>query len=282
VAIVGLGQIGTELAAGLVAGGHVVDEIHRDQLGRLATLSCAAVVLAVPEDVLGEVTTALPPALRDRVVLVQNELVAPTWRALDLLTPTVAVVWFEKKGAAPARPILPTPVAGPHAELIVGALARRSIPAHVIEAGAPLVRALVAKNLYIVASNLAGIGASRNGPIDDDGSVAGLAWPSAVVTMGELLDGHRAFARALATEVFAIELARLDVAEGDAIEFDAAWSVFESATKADPDHKCMGRSAPARLARASSRARELGVDAPIIAALRRETRSSSGPAASGR
>jgi hypothetical protein len=264
VAVVGLGQIGSELASGLRAAGAEVVDVHRDELDRLGGIEADAVVLAVPEDALVDVAGRLPPRLRDRAVLVQNELVAASWRDAGLVSPTVAVVWFERKGGKAPRPILTTPVAGPHAALIVDALARRSIPAEAIDAGAPLARALAAKNLYIVTSNLAGLAASRSGRVH---AASDVVWPTAAATMGDLLGAHLAFARALAAEVFAIELARVDAADREALGFDEAWTIVERATKADPEHGCAGRSAPARLARAQVRAVALGVDAPIIGAL---------------
>lgn len=266
VAIVGLGQIGSELAAGFRECGITVEEIHRDQLDRLGDLdACRCVVLAVPEDVLAEVAARLPEGLRDRAVLVQNELVPATWRDAGIVAPTVAVVWFERKGGTPPRPILTTPVAGPHARLVVDALARRSIPADVIEVGAPLARALVAKNLYILVSNLAGLGAARRGVVTAD-----VAWPDGVVTMGELFGSHLAFARALAREIFTVEHARLERGDRALVAFDDAWATVAAATDADPDHRCLGRSAPSRLARVAARARALDVAFPILSALMSE------------
>lgn len=276
VAVVGMGQIGSELAAGLRAASSHVEEVHRGELGRLAGLSsCRAAILAVPEDALAEVVSALPLELRERVVLVQNELSPSTWRGLGLARPTVAVVWFEKKGGRAPKPLLPTPVAGPCADLVVDAIARRGLPALRIAEGRELIQALVAKNLYIVVANLAGLAASRIGELG--GARGGVAWPNGLSTMGELLGAHRAFARALGEEVFAIEQARLDAPERDAVDFEAAWSVVEAATAADPDHACMGRSAPARLVRAAARARDRGVHVPIVDALGFTQRDVGGP-----
>lgn len=264
VVVVGLGQMGSELVEGLRDAGRDVVVVHRDELGSLASHDgAAAVVLAVPEDVLGEVAALVPAALRGRVVLLQNELVPASWRSLGLESPTVAVVWFERKGGRPPRPILPTLVGGPSARVILDALAQRGIPAREIDEAVELVPALVAKNLYIVTSNLAGLGAMRRGPVPG----SDVAWPDGAVTMGDLLGLHPDFARALAREVFAIEEARLDGTEREGVDFDSAWAVVLSAVAADPEHACMGRSAPARLARAAKRARERRVEAPIVSAL---------------
>ncbi len=243
VAIVGMGQLGRLFGAGLLAVGRTVVPVRRGEpLLALEALAPELVLVTVAEDDLYPVLSALPAALRDRVGLVENELLPPDWRAHGIEGPTVAVVWCEKKAGRPLAIVRETELAGPHAELLRDGLAQVDVPARVI-APADLESALVVKNLYILVSNLAGL--------------------SGVASVGALLGPERPLARALAAEILAVEAARL----GHPLEADALVPRMEAAFAADPTHGCRGRSSAARLARTLARARALGVPTPRLDAL---------------
>lgn len=263
IVVVGVGQIGAVLVDGLQRLGRDVVPVRRGEAGRLDGIEDAEVVMVcVAEDDLDTAVASVPPRLRPRIGLVQNELVPATWRAIGLEAPTVAVVWFEKKAGRDAIALLPTPVAGPAARTVVDALRAVDLPAEPIEAGAPLTRALVAKNLYILVGNLAGMAAGRAGV-----APGGVPWPSGVTTMGMLLADHRGFVRALGAEILAVDRARMGAADAALVDEHDAWSTVEAAVAADPAHGCRGRSAPARLARTLARARAAQLPTPILDAL---------------
>lgn len=262
-AVIGVGQLGALLAGGLRSVGRDVVEIRRGEAAALDRLESAEVVLVtVGEDDLPAAVASVPERLRPRIGLVQNELLPPTWRGLGLAAPTVAVVWFEKKAGRPAIPLLPTLVAGPAARLVVDAITACGLPASAIDPGDDLTRALVAKDLYILVTNLAGLGADRQGA-----APGGTPWPAGVSTVGALWSEHERFTRALGAEILAIEAARLGPAGAAAMAAEHAWSTFRAAVAADPGHGCRGRSAPARLARAVERARRHALETPILEAL---------------
>lgn len=261
--VVGLGQLGELLTAGLRDRGREVIEVRRGDAAVLEGLDAAELVLVcVAEDDLAAAVAAVPPRLRSRVGLVQNELVPATWRELGVAAPTVAVVWFEKKAGRDAIPLLSTPVAGPSARLVCEAITAQGLPATTIDPGDDLTRALVAKNLYILVANLGGLAGDRTGA-----APGGASWPTGVTTMGELWGKHERFARALGGEILAIDAARMGAGDAAAIAGDVAWSTFRAAVAADPAHGCRGRTAPARLARTLARARRHEVEAPILEAL---------------
>lgn len=243
IGIVGMGQLGGIFGQGLLRLGHPVLPVLRgDPIDALAAHDPELVLVAVSEKDLDAVLASLPSALRDRVALLQNELLPPDWRAHEIERPTVAVVWFEKKRGRAAHVVRTTRVAGPHAALLASALESVDLPARAIPS-ADLTFELVRKNLYIVGSNLAGLVV--------DG------------TTGDLCEQHRALTTSILDDVLAIEAARLDVELPRESLIECA---FLDLAK-DPAHASMGRSAPDRLARALARADRAGLAIPAIRAI---------------
>lgn len=238
VTIIGVGEVGGVFARGFLRKGHPVYPVTRAM--DLTQLpgdwpSSAAVVVAVGEKDLATTLTGLPAEWRDRAVLVQNELLPKDWQAQGLDNPTVISVWFEKKQPNDYKVIIPSPVYGPCAALVADALATLNIPTKLCADADELLAELILKNLYILTTNVCGL------------KVGG--------TVGELWAGHQDFARAVANEVLDIQF-RLAAREFPREPLIAA---MQQAFDGDPQHKCMGRSAPARLERALAQAAELGV-----------------------
>jgi hypothetical protein len=177
--------------------------------------------------------------------LIQNELLPRDWAEHGIERPTVASVWFEKKPGKPVKVIIPTPVAGPNAELVVDALAAIDIAASAIS-DAGLIDALVAKNLYILTANIAGL---RTGG-----------------TVSELWSEHRKLAEPVAAEVLDIQ----EYLVGAPIDGESAVAGMVAAIEADPDHGATGRSAPSRLERARRHAAAAGINTPTLDAVARE------------
>lgn len=242
VVTVGLGQMGGTFAHGLLRAGRTVIPVTRamtmDEVAAEVP-EPELVLVAVAEDALDRVLAGVPAAWRDRLALLQNELLPADWEKHGLADPTVAIVWFEKKKTTPIHVILPTRVAGPHARLLVDALSALEIAAEVIAPDA-LVFELVRKNLYILTSNIAGL------------EVGG--------TTGELWKEHRALATDVANEVLALQAWRA----GRTLDSKALLDALAEALEADPQHKCTGRSAPARLERALAQAAQAGLTLPTL------------------
>ncbi len=256
--VVGLGQIGSAFAHALLRAGHALVPVNRgDDVSRVAAEvpAPAHVVVALGEAGLEAWLSACPAAWRASLVLVQNELLPPDWHRHGLEDPTVASVWFEKKANKKTTVLLPTPVAGPGAESLAAALDGVGYDAEAIPRAA-LTAALVTKNLYILTSNVAGLDAGGG-------------------TVGELWDTRRDATLAVARDVLALQRARLaggpgtGAADAEALDEAARFAALERAFAADPAHGAMGRSAPARLARARAQAELLGVAVPMLAAIAR-------------
>ena len=227
VVLIGLGEMGGVFAHALLRSDHPVFPVTRaTPLSEAADAwpDPLAVLVAVGEKDLGAVLESMPKAWSDRLILLQNELLPRDFQHLK--APTVISVWFEKKPGQAPKVIIPSPAFGPHASLLDEALGSIGIPVRNLSSGQELEFELVVKNLYILTSNIAGL------------RVGG--------TVGYLWREHESFARAVAADVIAVQEAMTETQ----FDHEALTQAMLTAFDGDPEHKCMGRSAPARLTRA--------------------------------
>jgi hypothetical protein len=127
---------------------------------------------------------------------------------------------------------------------LISSLGKIDIPVHALESAAELQTELVIKNVYIVTTNCAGL-------------VTG-------GTVSELWTQHRDFAENIAREVIQIQESLV----GEKLPADKLIKGMLEAFDGDPDHGCMGRSAPARLARALQQADASGLEVPELRKIR--------------
>lgn len=241
VVVIGMGEMGGLFAHGLLRIGHPIYPVLRG-----TELDDALAVCPVPETVLvaageGEVhplLDRLPLPWRDRICLLQNELLPQDWAGYT--DPTVISVWFEKKPGRGHKVIIPSPIHGPHAPLLAAALSTLGIPTKTLDNAEQLLFELVVKNLFILTSNIAGL---RTGG-----------------TVGELWANHQPFARRVADEIISLQ----EGLTGTRFDAEALIHAMQVAFAGDPDHQCRGRSAPARLTRAIAHADRLGLAVPAL------------------
>ena len=241
VILIGIGEMGSVFARGLLRSGHPVYPVTRnDNLTEAAKQlpSPELVVVAVAENDLHAVLETMPPAWQQRLCLLQNELLPADWQQYGFTRPTVISVWFEKKKGQDVKVLIPSPVLGPAAELLETSLGKLDIPVRILADDSELLFELVLKNVYIVITNCAGL-------------VTG-------GTVSELWANHRELAEAVAREVIQIQAALT----GQDFQAEALIAGMLEAFKGDPDHRCTGRSAPARLARALQQADAAGLAIP--------------------
>ena len=242
--IVGIGQLGGVFAKGLLRMGETVVPVVRGQsLTEVAERHATprAVLVAVGEGDLGDVLSEFPPSWRGDVALLQNELLPSDWESKGIETATMAIVWFEKKAARVIREIRPTVVGGAHAEHFAQALGELGLSTQVVTTDAELRHEMVVKNLYILVSNICGLRV---------GGTVGILWSE-----------HRDLAERVAHEVLSVQAARLS---GAAINSERAIAEMGEAFLADPEHGCMGRSAPSRLNRLLAQGAESGLELPLV------------------
>jgi hypothetical protein len=195
-----------------------------------------AVVVAVGEKDIQVVLKTIPQQWQDRLVLVQNELLPRDWAPHNIGNPTVISVWFEKKPGQDAKVIIPSPVFGPLSDFIQAALGSINISCKVLASPEALLFELVLKNVYILTVNIAGL------------KVGG--------TVGELWAKHQTLAREVVDNVIDIQFHLI----GKNLDRQQLIDGMVKAFNGDLAHKCMGRSAPARLARAIAQADQLGLE----------------------
>ncbi len=241
VIVIGIGEMGSVFARGFLRLGYPVYPVTRDTDLGVCAASCPApelVLVAVAEADLQLVLDQIPVAWEDRLCLLQNELLPRDWAAFD--NPTVISVWFEKKRGMDSKPIIPSPVYGPHAALVAEALGALDIPARVLDDPEEMLVELVIKNLYILTSNLCGL--------EVGGSV------------GDLWTEHQELASRVAGELIDLQ----EALTGRQFERESLLEGMLAAFEGDPEHQCLGRSASARLARALEQAAAQDLDLPTL------------------
>lgn len=238
IVMIGAGEMGGVFARGILKTGHPIYPVTRDMDMAQAAKDLPepeAVLVTVAEKDIDDVLGRIPECWRDRLILLQNELLPRDWQKHEIRNVTVISVWFEKKPGQDYKVLISSPVYGPHADLVNAALGKLDIPCHVLDSCDALGFELVLKNVYIVTTNVAGLEAGG--------------------TVSELWRDHEKLARAVAENVMDIQ----DWLMNKKMDREALIEGMLKAFDGDPEHKCMGRSAPARLARAIESADEAGL-----------------------
>ena len=243
VVVIGIGEIGSVFARGFMRLGYPVVPVTRDMdMGLVAAdvNDPEMVIVAVAEKDLHATLAALPDVWSDKLVLLQNELLPRDWQQHGVQKPTVISVWFEKKKGMDSKVVIASPAYGESAELLQQALATLDIPVEIVESEEALLFELVLKNLYILTTNIAGL---------ETGG-----------TVSELWANHNDLACGVAGDVLDIQ----EFLSGEELNRTALIEGMLKAFDGDPQHGCMGRSAPARLERALLIADEAGLEVPTL------------------
>jgi len=242
VVVVGLGEMGSVFARGFLRTGYTVHPVIRGvEMQSVADdlPQPELVLIAVGEANLQESLKKVPQVWKDRLVLLQNELLPRDWQQYHL-EPTVISVWFEKKKGQDSKVIIPSPVYGKHAQQVAEALASIDIPATVLADEAALLHELVLKNVYILTSNIAGLEVGGN--------------------VGQLWGEHKIVAESVVTDVIRLQ----EALTGKTLDHQALIDSMVSAFNGDREHMCMGRSALVRLQRALMLAQQNNLTLPML------------------
>lgn len=240
IVVIGLGEIGSIFARGLLRLGHPIHPVTRKmQLDSVVKESPDPlfVIVAVAENDLHPVLEKIPQQWQDRIVLLQNELLPRDWQKYSwakATPPTVISVWLEKKKGQDSKVLIPSPVYGAHSQVIHDALASIDIPVEVLQNDEQLILELVIKNVFILTTNIAGL-------ILEAGATVDTLWQQ-----------HQDLAKAVAEDVIDLQ----EYLTGKTFDRGILIDGMVKAFNGDLEHKCMGRSAPDRLKRALTLAEE--------------------------
>jgi len=243
IVIIGIGELAGVFARGFLRCGHPVYPVTRgmsliEESQKIP--SPELVLVTVQENELSSLLEQLPKVWRDKVALVQNELLPRDWLEHKIENPTVTVVWFEKKKEMEAANILQSPSFGPHAEIISNALQAVDIPAPILKNEQDLLYELVRKTVYILTVNIAGL--MNN------------------CTVGDLWNQHQALAREIAEEAILIQESLI----GKQLPYEKLIKGMVEGIKDCPHRYCLGRSALSRLKRALSYAEDANLNTPKL------------------
>ncbi len=246
--VIGIGEMASVFTRALLRFGHPVYPVNRktDMQALAENIPEPSLVLVgVGENALQSVLSEIPAAWLSRLALLQNELLPRDWKNLNLpQPPTVISVWFEKKKGMDYKVLVPSPVYGPRASLLINALASLDIPAWEVTSEKELEFQLVGKNIYILTTNITGL-VIRHFKAE---------------SVKDMWADYPDLAREVAHDV-------IDIQEWlTAHQFDREKLIdgMVDVIKSDPTHKCMGRSAPTRLRRAIQQADEAGLAVPRL------------------
>lgn len=242
VIIIGMGEMAGVFARGFLRSGYPVYPVTRSmdmQQQAIDIKEPELVLVAVAESDIQSVLQTIPQQWKDKLVLLQNELLPNDWQQHQL-NPSVISVWFEKKKGMDFKVLIASPAFGEKAKLLVDALASIDVDARELKSEDELLFELVVKNVYILTTNIAGLKTGGN--------------------VSQLWKNHKAFATDVASEVIELQQALTGKNFDQQKLIDAMLVAFDG----DPDHGCMGRSAPARLKRALNLAQEYDLKLDVL------------------
>jgi ketopantoate reductase len=240
IVVLGIGELGSVFARAFLKNNYPVYPITRStDIAELAsTIAPELVLVCTTEADLQSALKSIPTQWKDRVAMMQNELLPRDWEAHNFKNPTVISVWFEKKKGMDSKVLISSPAFGAKAQILADSLALINIPAHVVANEDEFLFELVLKNLYILTTNITGLAIEIGATVDD------------------LRNNHLELMRNVSSDILKLQTALT----GKTFNQDKLEKGMIHAFEGDLNHGCMGRSAPARLDRALKLAKEFNLE----------------------
>ena len=244
IVVLGIGELGSVFSRAFLKNNHPVYPITRaTDINELKTsIDPELILVCTAEGDLQSALSSIPTEWKDRVAMMQNELLPRDWETHNFTSPTAISVWFEKKKGMDSKVLISSPAFGPKAQILADSLALIDIPAHVVANEDTLLFELVLKNLYILTTNIAGM-------VIESGS-----------NVNDLRNNHLPLMREVSADVLKLQSALTGKTFNDVELEQGMIKAFEG----DLKHGCMGRSAPARLDRALELANEFNLEVPTL------------------
>ncbi|WP_190600544.1 hypothetical protein [Candidatus Vesicomyidisocius sp. SY067_SCS001] len=242
--VLGIGELGSIFSRAFLKNNYPVYPITRQtNIDELAnTINPELVLICTAEVDLQNALLSTPNKWKDRITMIQNELLPRDWKTHNFIDPTVISVWFEKKKGTDPKILISSPSYGKKAKILVDSLALINIPSHILNSKEELLFELVLKNLYILTTNIVGLVINSNANIND------------------LRNKHSNLMSNVSNDIIALQT-KLTGQTFDEKKLDQGMvKIFES----DLEHRCMGRSALTRLKRTLELAKEFNLSVPTL------------------
>ncbi|MBT6022346.1 MAG: hypothetical protein HOG86_02940 [Candidatus Thioglobus sp.] len=249
IVVLGIGELGSVFARAFLKNNYPVYPITKEtDINELAhNIDPELILICTGEADLQNALKDIPDKWKNRVAMMQNELLPRDWEDHGFINPTVISVWFEKKKGMDSKVLISSPVFGKKSHILAESLALIDIPAHVLNSEDALLFELVLKNLYILTTNIAGMAIEPGANVDS------------------LRRNHLQLMRDVSSDVLILQSALT----GQVFDQTDLEQGMIKAFEGDLKHGCMGRSAPARLERALQLARELDLTMPTLEKIRK-------------
>jgi len=249
IVVLGIGELGSVFARAFLKNNYPVYPITKEtDINELAhNIDPELILICTGEADLQNALKDIPDKWKNRVAMMQNELLPRDWEDHGFINPTVISVWFEKKKGMDSKVLISSPVFGKKSHILAESLALIDIPAHVLNSEDALLFELVLKNLYILTTNIAGMAIEPGANVDS------------------LRRNHLQLMRDVSSDVLILQSALT----GRVFDQTDLEQGMIKAFEGDLKHGCMGRSAPARLERALQLARELDLTMPTLEKIRK-------------
>ncbi len=254
IVVLGIGELGSVFSRAFLKNNHAVYPITRstDIDALKSSINPELILVCTAEGDLQSALSSIPTEWKDRVAMMQNELLPRDWEPHNFTNPTVISVWFEKKKGIDSKVLISSPAYGPKAQILADSLALIDIPAHAVANEDELLFELVLKNLYILTTNIAGLAIHSS-------LLGGLAVETGA-NVDDLRNNHLALMRDVSKDVLTLQ-AQLT---GQSFDENQLEQGMIKAFEGDLKHGCMGRSAPSRLDRALDQANEFNLEVPTL------------------
>ncbi|BAF61282.1 hypothetical protein [Candidatus Vesicomyidisocius calyptogenae] len=242
--VLGIGELGSVFSRAFLKNNYPVYPITRQtNINELAnTINPELVLICTAEDDLQNALHSTPDKWKDRITMIQNELLPRDWQTHNFIDPTVISVWFEKKKGIDPKVLISSPIYGKKAKILIDSLALINIPSHIINSEEELLFELVLKNLYILTTNIVGL------VIESDANI------------NDLRNKHSSLMSNVSNDIIAIQT-KLTGKTFDKKKLEQGIiKIFES----DLEHNCMGRFALTRLKRTLKLAKKFNLSVPAL------------------
>ena len=150
IVVLGIGELGSVFARAFLKNNYPVYPITKEtDINELAhNIDPELILICTGEADLQNALKDIPDKWKNRVAMMQNELLPRDWEDHGFINPTVISVWFEKKKGMDSKVLISSPVFGKKSHILAESLALIDIPAHVLNSEDALLFELVLKSIH--------------------------------------------------------------------------------------------------------------------------------------